>query len=360
MHYFLRGAGSAALIGNAPRSLLSLSISVAIAFVLGVAGCNSKQSEIRTFQLNGQTMGTTFGITLVGPPPSLELSDLESAIYAELEAVELSMSTYIETSEISRFNRFGGSDWYEVSSALCSVVDTAINISRASGGAFDVTVGAIVNIWGFGPGIRSNTKPDQEQITSLLSFTGPDRIESDCMIPALRKTHGSVTIDLSAIAKGYAVDQVADLISNHGISNYLVEIGGEIRISGHNKDENAWSIAVESPILGARSVNSVIELTDTAVASSGDYRNFFRHEGKMYSHTIDPRTGYPIEHEAAAVTVIAECAMVADAWATALLVLGPDSGLRLAEQENIAVLFLIRSDAGVAEKHSPAFSYVLK
>ncbi len=360
MHYFLRGAGSAALIGNAPRSLLSLSISVAIAFVLGVAGCNSKQSEIRAFQLDGQTMGTTFGITLVGPPPSLDLSDLESAIYAELEAVELSMSTYIETSEISRFNRFGGSDWYEVSSALCSVVDTAINISRASGGAFDVTVGAIVNIWGFGPGIRSNTKPDQEQITSLLSFTGTDRIESDCMIPALRKTHGSVTIDLSAIAKGYAVDQVADLISNHGISNSLVEIGGEIRISGHNKDENAWSIAVESPILGARSVNSVIELTDTAVASSGDYRNFFMHEGKMYSHTIDPRTGYPIEHEAAAVTVIAECTMVADAWATALLVLGPDSGLRLAEQENIAALFLIRSDAGVAEKHSHAFSYVLK
>ena len=359
MHYFLRGAASAALIGNAPRSLLSLSISVAIAFVLGVAGCNSKQSEIRTFQLNGQTMGTTFGITLVGPPPSLELSDLESAIYAELEAVELSMSTYIETSEISRFNRFGGSDWYEVSSALCSVVDTAINISRASGGAFDVTVGAIVNIWGFGPGIRSNTKPDQEQITSLLSFTGPDRIESDCMIPALRKTHGSVTIDLSAIAKGYAVDQVADLISNHGISNYLVEIGGEIRISGHNKDENAWSIAVESPILGARSVNSVIELTDTAVASSGDYRNQFEFGGVIYSHTIDPRNGYPITHATSAVTVIKASAAQADAFATAFLVLGLDEGLKLAERENIAAIFLIKDGGKIVEKRSSAVSHYI-
>lgn len=336
------------------KSVLATAVS-ALVFCAGISGCNSEKSADTTFQLSGRTMGTTFNIVLVSPPAAVNLSDLESEIYEELEAIERAMSTYMETSELSKFNRYPGSDWFRVSAELCFVVDAAIEISRVSGGAFDVTVGPIVNIWGFGPDAREHPLPNRQEISRLLLVTGPDRIDADCHIPAIRKTHESVYVDLSAIAKGYGVDRVADLAASQGISDYLVEIGGEIRLAGHNQAGTDWSIAIESPVPGSRIVHTILALTDTAIASSGSYRNFVEHEGKIYAHTIDPRSGFPVEHNGAAVSVIAKTAMMADAMATAILVLGPDEGLSLAEREGIATMFLIRSNGKISEKRSSTF-----
>jgi thiamine biosynthesis lipoprotein len=307
-------------------------------------------------ELTGSAMGTTFSVKLVGPPAAVDLDELGARVAAVLERIEGRTSTYLADSELSRFNAHRGGDWFAVSAELCALVGEALTLGAATGGAFDVTVGPLVNVWGFGPQAGTGEPPEPARIARLLESVGYSALHADCSQPALRKDLPDIYVDLSAYAKGYGVDALAALLDGAGVGNYLVEIGGELRVRGRNASGDDWAVAIESPLAESRAVHAIIRVTDTAVATSGDYRNYFEYGGRIYSHTIDPRTGYPVQHDAASVTVVAGEAAYADAMATALLVLGPDEGLAVAEREEVAAFFLVRAADGIAGRMSSRFA----
>jgi thiamine biosynthesis lipoprotein len=326
------------------------------ALLASLAACGDSARERPFQELVGSTMGTTFSIKIVAPPETLDLPALQADIQAVLDGINGTMSTYLDTSELSRFNASDSVDWFEVSPELCRAVEAARVVSEFTDGAFDVTVGPLVNLWGFGPVESTFQPPGNDAVTAVMQDIGYRKLDVDCSQPALRKEAPGVYVDLSAFAKGHAVDVVAELLDTRALPDYLVEIGGEMRMRGKNPRSEAWAIAVETPDRAGRSVQTVVHLSDAAMATSGDYRNFFEHEGRFYSHTIDPRTGYPVTHDGASVTVIADTAAFADAAATALLVLGPDAGMNLAERESIAAYFLLRLGGEFEERMSSLFA----
>lgn len=344
---FVRGGFSARLgclrAGYLRAGYLSLAL-----LLLAVAGC---AQEERTWKLSGPTMGTIYHITLVDVPAGIQRAELQSAIDAELVAVNQEMSTYIPDSELMRFNAAPVDEVVEVSPNLAKIVERSLDIYRRSGGAFDVTVGPLVNLWGFGPSPEPETIPQESEIAALLETVGSDALELQGL--RLRKTR-TVQIDLSAIAKGHGVDRVADLLTSRNIENYLVEIGGELRTAGVNPKGKLWRIGVERPS-GGQVVQRPVEVSGKAVATSGDYRNYYERNGKRYSHTMDPRTGRPVENKLASVTVITDTCADADAYATALSVIGADAALELAEREHLAVFLLIKTESGFEERTSSAF-----
>lgn len=343
-----------------PRSSMSnrqrkvSALTVLSACLLGLAACGDALLEQRV--LRGQTMGTTFSIKLVAAPPDLDARDLQLEVEAELQTIEQTMSTYLTASELSRLNNNRSTGDIEVSAALCSVIDAALALSRYTKGAFDITVGPLVNAWGFGPEGSVDKPPARARIERLQHSTGYTHLAADCSTPSIRKQKPDLYLDLSGYAKGYAVDQLARILDARGLSNYIVEVGGELKMRGHNASREPWAIAIERPSQDGQPVQSVVRLTDLAVATSGDYRNYFEHDGVRYSHTIDPMTGSPVTHEVASVTVIADSAAYADAIATALLVLGPVDGLAFAERENIAAYFLMQADEGIAATMTSRFT----
>lgn len=301
-------------------------------------------------------MGTSWHVTVVTLPDGALEGELQRQLAAEIEAVEQSMSTWIEDSDLSRFNSYAGTGWQRVPPEFCEFVASALAISEETGGAFDPTAGALVNLWGFGPGEMRFAPPGRAELDTARAVSGYDKLEADCSRPSLRKAEGSLYVDLSAIAKGYAVDRAAAVLDARSVDDYLVEIGGELRVRGSNPAGGPWRIAIELPDPGGRAVQRVVRITDNAVATSGDYRNFFEYDGRRYSHTIDPRTGLPVDHDAAAVTVVTMPAARADALATALLVLGPDAGLAYAERADVAALFLLREGEAFVERASSRFT----
>lgn len=324
--------------------------------LLLLASCGDASSPKPVHELTGSAMGTSFSVKMVSPPISLSADALRQDVERTLLEIERQMSTYIADSELSRFNEYRAADWFEVSTDLCHVIADALSISAATDGAFDITVGPLVNLWGFGPAGAISEPPDAELIALLMDSVGHAALHTDCSVPALRKDRPDLYVDLSAFAKGYGVDQLAELLDGEQVHNYLVEIGGELRLRGTNASGELWAVAIETPNHLGRSVHSIARLTDAGVATSGDYRNFFEYDGLHYSHTIDPRTGYPVEHDAASVTVVADSAAFADAMATALLVLGPDDGLDLAERDGIAAYYLLRDGDEIEERASTIFS----
>ncbi len=326
------------------------------ALLTALVACGDSARERPVQELVGSTMGTTFSVKVVAPPENLDLPALQRDIQAVLDGINNAMSTYLDDSELSRFNASDSVDWIEVSPELCHAVEAARVVSEFTGGAFDVTVGPLVNLWGFGPSESAFEPPGNDTLTAAMQDIGYTKLGVDCTMPALRKASAGVYVDLSAFAKGYAVDQVAELLDARELPDYLVEIGGEMRMRGNNTRSEPWAIAIETPDRSARTVQTVVHLSDAAMATSGDYRNFFEHEGRFYSHTIDPRTGYPVTHNGASVTVVADTAAFADAAATALLVLGPDAGMELAEQQSIAAYFLLRLGSEFEERMSSLFA----
>jgi len=300
-------------------------------------------------------MGTRFSVQVVAPPALLDRAALQRDIDDELRKINDRLSTYSESSEISRFNASREPGWTEVSARTCRLVEQALDIGRRTNGAFDITVGPLVDAWGFGPGPRRDRPLPDEQIASLMPSVGFAGLDADCSRPALRKADPAMAIDLSGMAKGYAVDRLADLVERRGIGDYLVEIGGEIRARGANGRGRAWRIAIEHPLVPGGEPPVAILLRDAALATSGDYRNYFEAGGKRYSHTLDPRTGYPVTHALTSVTVLADTAAEADALATALLVLGPEAGLKMAEEQSIAASFLSRDGEALERSWSTAF-----
>jgi thiamine biosynthesis lipoprotein len=321
-----------------------------------LAACSPERPPI--LELSGATMGTRFSIKMPALPPDVSGDALQLEIDSLLEKVEMQMSTYRVDSEISHFNISDSTDWQPVSAEFCRAAEESQSISRKTNGAFDITVGPLVNLWGFGPDGSISKPPADADIIAAMSRVGYAHLQTDCSVPAMRKGIARLYLDMSAYAKGYAVDRVADLLDELHTKDYLVEIGGEMKLRGHNAENREWAVAIEEPLTDERRPHAVFRLTDQAVATSGDYRNFFESEGRNYSHTIDTRAGRPVSHNLASVTVVATTAAFADGMATALLVLGPDDGLGLATRENIAALFLLRTSEGIEERMTPAFASI--
>ncbi len=300
-------------------------------------------------------MGTSFTVKWVSSDSAAD-KKLPAQISQLLVEVNNSMSTYQKDSELSRINQMPAGDSVTLSEGLAEVLSKALDISQSSGGAFDVTVGPLVNLWGFGPDGRVIRAPDHSEIELLRQRVGYHYIS---LVDRKLTRERNVYIDLSAIAKGYGVDQVAKLLEKAGISNYLVEIGGELRARGLKPDGSRWKIAIEAPLAGERKVQRIIEVRDVGIATSGDYRNYFEENGIRFSHTIDASTGMPINHRLASVTVLADDCATADALATAMMVLGPDKAEPYAEQQGVEALLIIKSDDGFIERMTPGFANYL-
>jgi len=324
-----------------------LIIGIVLAFVPAV--CEAKREHF----IEGRTMGTTYHITVV--TGSFQgVAGLKEKIDARLVEINHSMSTYQKESEISRFNRFREAGRkFKVSSDFFKVMTEGQTIYRLSDGAWDATVNPLLELWGFGQGNPVHRVPPQNEISALMQDVGFSTIE---ILPPdyLLKKRESVTIDLSSIAKGYGVDQVADLIRRNGFDNYLVEIGGEIIAAGNRKDGLPWRIGINLPQPDAAfdEVYRVVALHNQAFATSGDYRNFFEVGGIRYSHVIDPRTGYPVSNRVASVSIVADNCTLADGLATAVMVMGPEKGLNLVNRlEGVEAYIIIEKKDGTLEDY---------
>lgn len=326
---------------------------VSIFTFLLISGCSF---EPKVMRLQGATMGTTYHITLVDPPAHLAKETLQTDIDKLLLDINLQMSTYISDSELMRLNSAEIDKSIKLSAGLFEVLALSQSVYTMSHGAFDISVGPLVELWGFGAAEGNSTLPAEDAIQEAKSRLGSDKLRLDSQsLTAIKR--GNMALDLSAIAKGYGVDQVASLLEVNRVINYLVEIGGEIRLSGFSPRQQPWRIGVEHPNAQdlTQSVQKAISLTNIAIATSGDYRNYFEVDGKRYSHTIDPRTGWPVTHNTVSVTVLDASSARADALATAFSVLGAEAALPIANANGIPAFFLIKNAEGFRELSSIDF-----
>lgn len=335
------------------RRRRSLRLLLAALSILVLSACEAGH-EIQI--LSGPTMGTSWSVQVVGLPAGLSRSQLRSDIRLLLASVTNQMSTWDEASVISGYNRAEAGKRYSVPPELFRVLDFALEVARDTDGAYDPTIAPLVNLWGFGPDADAFEAPSDAAVKQTRQRIGWQQLE----LERARRTvlqPGGVALDLSSVAKGYAVDKVADFLRARGIEAFLVEIGGEVRASGNKPGGQPWRVAVEKPQSGPlRQVQQVVSLRGEAMATSGDYRNFYMVDGERVSHTLDPRTGRPVEHGLASVTVMASDCMRADALATALHVMGPREGMAFARQRDLAVLMLIRTDNnGLRKKATQRF-----
>ncbi len=368
------------MIRSANQIVKNLTASAKRAFVVAVVllglisfgtGC-SKQASPALLKLSGQTMGTSWNATLVRPPADV---DFQSAIQAAVEEVDSKMSTYRDDSELSRFNRAGVGESFLISALTFKVLGHALTLAENSGGAFDPTILPLVEGWGFGAR-EGEEQPSAEQIAEWRSQMGwrhlsigeetppPEQRAGAPASPAAKtipveKTKAGLRVDLSANAKGFGVDHAAAAIQSNGCADFLIEVGGELRASGLKADGSAWRIGIDRPVLdlfAPRDLQQVIEVGDWSVATSGDYRNYREVDGKRISHLIDPRTGYPITHNLASVTVLAKDCMTADGLATAMTILGVEAALELlAQYPDTHAYFIFRDGDGFRVRESVGF-----
>ncbi|MCL1146120.1 FAD:protein FMN transferase [Shewanella marinintestina] len=315
-----------------------------------ISAC-TKQAEV--ISLSGNTMGTTYHIKVV---PNDKLPDpqlLQAEIDLALEQVNDQMSTYRPNSELSKFNQLTRQDKVEVSEDTAKVIAEGLTLYKTTDGALDITLGPLVNLWGFGPDKRPTQIPTQQEIDIARERTGIDAIVVEGN--KISKLNPDIYVDLSSIAKGFGVDKIAALLDKYQPMGYLVEIGGEISLRGTKADGSPWRIAIEKPGDSGNGIQQVIAPKNMAMATSGDYRNYYEEDGQRFSHLIDPRTGYPINHRLASVTVLHEESMIADGYATAMMVLGTQASLELAKREHLAIMLIEKQDDGFKVFYSEAF-----
>lgn len=324
--------------------------------LFSITACSERPAE--HFKLTGFTMGTSYHVTVVDADQKTPPELIQTEIDAVLEQVNQQMSTYIPESEVSMLNRVPNSLPFEVDPALFNLLMQAMELSWLTNGAFDVTVGPLVNLWGFGPEATANSVPGQAEIDAVMNRIGYQQLVLNIADTTVQKLR-PVNVDLSAIAKGYGVDKVAELLRSRGYSHFMVEIGGELYLSGNNPARKPWRIAIEQPGKTPGQVHRAINVSDVAVATSGDYRNYFEVAGQRYSHTIDPRTGYPVTRGLVSVTVIGSSSAYADALATAITVMGVEQGLQLADEQDIAIYLISQTAQGFVTHYSNAFNAYL-
>lgn len=323
-----------------------------------LAGCLFEDDTPEVLRFSGETMGTTYNITVVDAPEEVDAEALGQQIVQTLAAVNASMSNWDPQSEVSRFNSSGAQEPFALSEDFATVMTLANEIHDASGGRFDVTLAPLIELWGFGTRTPDDALPSPETINAALDLVGQRDVLS-LEDQALTKSSNGVSVNLSAIAKGFGVDAVARTLTDAGISRYLVEIGGDLVTRGVNAEGEPWAIGIERPDASDRVVELVVPISGYGLATSGDYRNYFEADGSRYSHILDPTTGRPVTHSTASVTVLAPDATLADGWATALLVTGAETGLGIAEAEGLAALFITREDGAFVTSASRAFSELI-
>ncbi|HOD49705.1 MAG TPA: FAD:protein FMN transferase [Candidatus Hydrogenedentes bacterium] len=319
-----------------------------VILLLACAGCRDRVPiHERVPEFSGTTMGTVYKAKVMLPDPAgTDLTALQHLIEAELEGVNAAMSTYLPDSELSRFNTHASTTPFPVSAATLDVFRLALEISERTNGAFDITVGPLVNAWGFGPGDVPENPLSDNEIQALKEHVGYQKVTIDPVASTVRKDDPALYCDLSAIAKGYGVDRVCAALENAGFHDYMVEVGGEVRTGGLNGEGAPWRIGVVRPDALLGDVETVVPMSGWSMATSGDYRNFYERNGVRYSHEIDPHTGRPISHNLASASVIHKECAVADGYATALMVMGPEEALHWANENDMAAFFIVRTADG--------------
>jgi len=303
-------------------------------------------------------MGGTFSVKIVTAKDELEtpgLDDVDRALRSSLDRIEGLMSTWEPDSELSRFNRSTSLEPFTVAPETFEVFKWSVDVGVLSGGALDVTIGPLVDAWGFGPSGPRTALPTNEEIARLREAVGIDRIELDAATVTVRKTRPEVACDLSSVVPGYAADRLYTELSSRGFTDFLIDVGGEVRTRGRNKSGGPWQVAIERPDLHGEAIQRLVAISDLAITTAGDYRKYREVDGQRVAHVLDPRTGRPLTHRLASVTVIDPLAVRADAFDTALMVLGPDEGMALAKKLNLAALFIERMNQGFVERATPRF-----
>lgn len=322
-----------------------------------LAACSQPTSEI--FTLEGRTMGTSYSVKIV----SLTLSTTqkkqsEHGVRSELDEVNRLMSSYILDSDVMRFNLADIGDQINISPLTTTVLKESLALHKMTRGKFDISLSPLVELWGFGTNEVTNTRPSAKAVKSALSHVNIQGVGVDENNNQLTKLR-DIRLDLSAIAKGFAVDRVAEFLKSMGFHDFLVEVGGELRVSGLNLQGKPWVLGIETPDFPGRKAYNTLSLSTGSLATSGDYRNYFESNGRRYSHTIDPTTGYPVDHHLASVSVISEKCSTADALATALMVMGEVEGHKFALQNQIDAFFIYREGDLFLSKTSGRFDEFL-
>jgi len=329
-----------------------------------IANAPDKPSEVL---IQGMTMGTVaYNVKLIVKPQEdkekgntpFNKAEVHSEIEAVLKQLNQDMSNWIPDSELSRFNKSTSLEPMKISSGLSRVIAESIRLGKLSGGKLDVTVGPLINLWGFGPELRPETVPTEDELTKAKARIGLKYLSLSGN--QLTKSIPDLYLDLSTIAKGYAVDLVAEAIERRGINNYLVEIGGEMRVKGFKHTGELWSVAIEKPITEERLVHQIIIPKDNAVATSGDYRKYFEVDGQRFSHIIDPDTGKPINNKVVSVTVIHPSSMTADGLSTSMMLMSEEKAFDFAMDNDIAAYIISKTEDGFKEQITVKFIPFLK
>jgi FAD:protein FMN transferase len=310
-----------------------------------VAGCVTQPALVEA-EFSGLTMGSRWTVKVTGSTP-IAREVLQRGIQQHFNEVDAALSTWRTDSALSRFNTIDDGAWHAIDPELAQVLRYALTLGEVSGGAYDVTVAPLVDLWGFGPAARRNEPPDAAQIAAARERVGWHRVEVDPVAALARKEPG-VRLDLSSLGKGRGVDRVAGYLQSVGVDHFLIDLSGKLRASGRNARGQHWRVAVEAPAADAadgkpQMASGAITLRDQSIATAGDYRRYFESSGRRYSHHIDPRTGWPVTHPVSSATVIAADCMQADALATLLLVMPPDAARRLTSRMSIPSLFIADS-----------------
>ncbi|WP_166359367.1 FAD:protein FMN transferase [Pseudomonas akapageensis] len=314
-----------------------------------LSGCDGADSLER---VSGPTMGSSYTVQYVRSPGSPGPEQVKGEVEAVLAGIDQMFSTYRSDSDIERFNALPANSCQVMPVPLLQLVRVGEQFSEQSQGAYDLTVEPLLDLWGFGPQAREEKVPDAQALASTRQRVGYRhlRIQGDSLCKDAR-----VEVDFNSIAAGYAVDQVVDRLQLLGVTSFLVEVTGELRATGRKPDGSHWRVALEVPRDDREEAQQVISVDGYGVSTSGDYRNYFERDGKRYSHTLDARTGAPVEHTLAAVTVLDPSALMADGWSTFLMILGPQEGWDFALQHEIAALFVMHADNGFTTRATPAF-----
>ena len=336
------------------NAIMPILYGLACLCVIFLSACDRAHS----LRLQGEAQGTTWQVDIAQAGSTLNAQQLQQGLAGILQSIDQQMSTWRADSELSQFNQTQSTDWFPVSPDLYQVLAIAQQVSADTQGAFDVTVAPLMRLWGFGKSTELGHKPSAAAVQAVLQQVGYQKLQLQSQPRAIRKQIPNLQVDVAGIAQGYTVDRLADYLEQQGIQNYLVELGGELRAKGLNSQQQVWRIAIEKPNETLKQVQQGIALKEAALTTSGDYRDFFEEQGKHYSHTIEPQTGNAVSHSLASVSVVAKNAVTADAYDTALMAMG-DKAQQFAEQRQLAVYFIWRTDKGFRTYATPALQSFL-
>ncbi|QHM71746.1 FAD:protein FMN transferase ApbE [Mixta intestinalis] len=322
-----------------------------------VTGCDRQQDNTDSgVVLQGKTMGTQWRVSLAGVPAD-RVAALREKIQRRLDADDHELSTWKKESVLSRFNQDRSGMPQPISSNMADIITVALRIGRLTDGAMDITIGPLVNLWGFGPDKQPPHTPSEADIAAAKALTGLQHLQ---VIERgegafLQKDLPGLYVDLSTVGEGFATDHLARLMEEEGIANYLVSVGGAVLSRGHNAAGKAWRVAIQKPTDRENAAQALVDLQGHGISTSGSYRNYYELDGRRISHVIDPLSGRPIEHRLVSATVIATTALEADGWDTGLMVLGTDKAKALALRENLAVYLITKDKEGFSSWMSPQF-----